>query len=109
MCRVGKGTNYKNGVSPGALPHYNHLLLTLPEDFIPIFIVELTHYEINQKLSRDNARLFFIPLLIEVQKKLISDKYKEVFDYLIHELPKTELVLRTSHFKKITSSFINWE
>lgn len=109
LCRVGKGTNYKNGVSPGALLFYNHLLLTLPEDFIPVFIAELTHYEIYQKLSRNNARLFFIPLLVEMRKKLINDKYKEVFDYLISELPKTEVILRTGYFKKITSSFINWE
>ena len=109
LCRVGKGTNYKNGVSPGALGFYNHILLTLPEDYIPIFIAELTHYEIYQKLSRNNARQFFIPLLVEMRKQLISDKYKEVFDYLISELPKTEGILRNSHFKKITSAFIEWE
>uniref|UniRef100_UPI004049629D hypothetical protein n=1 Tax=Flavobacterium sp. TaxID=239 RepID=UPI004049629D len=109
LCRVGKGTNYKNGVSQGALPYYNHLLLILPEDYIPFFLIELNHYEIYQKLSRSNARNFFIPLLSEMRKNLINDKYKEVFDYLISELPKTEGVLRNSHFKKITSSFINWE
>jgi hypothetical protein len=109
LCRVGKGTNYNNGVSSGSLPFYNHLLLTLPEDYIPIFLTELNHYEIYQKLSRSKARNFFVPLLIEIRKNIISDKYKEVFDYLISELPKTEAVLRNSHFKKITSSFINWE
>lgn len=109
LCRVGKGTNYKDGVSPGALPFYNHLLLTLPDDYMPIFITELAHYEIYQKLSRSKARLNFVPLLIEMRKKLINDKFKEVFDYLISELPKTEGILRNNHFKKITSTFINWE
>lgn len=109
ICRVGKGTNYKNGVSPGALDSYNHILLTLPEEYIPNFIVELCHYEISQKLSRNNARTFFIPILIEMRKNLINDKYKEVFDYLISELPKTNGILGNTHFRKITSSFITWE
>ncbi|ROH96514.1 hypothetical protein EGI15_01590 [Chryseobacterium cucumeris] len=109
LCRVGKGTNYKDGVSPGALPFYNHLLLTLPDDYIPIFITELAHYEIYQKLSRNKARLNFIPLLIEMRKQLINDKFKEIFDYLISELPKTEGILRNNHFKKITSTVINWD
>lgn len=109
LCRIGKGTNYRNGVSAGSLDSYNHIFLTLPDANIPIFITELCHYEIHQKLSRNTARMFFIPLLVEMRKNIINDKYKEVFDYLISELPKSEGILRNNHFKKITSSFVDWE
>jgi hypothetical protein len=109
LCRIGKGTNYNNGISSGSLPYYNHLLLNLPEESMGVFILELTNYEIRQKLTRDKARLNFMPLLIEMRKSIISDKYKEVFDYIINELPKTDSILGNKHYRKITSSFIKWE
>ncbi|WP_288458904.1 hypothetical protein [uncultured Chryseobacterium sp.] len=109
LCRIGKGTTYKDGISTGALPYYNHIFNLLPEKYIPQFIRELFHFEIYNRLYKDIVRMQLVSLLIKMRKNLINDKYKEIFDYLIQELPKTQTILKTDYFKKITSSFLKWQ
>lgn len=109
LCRIGKGTNYMGGVSRGAKEYYDSILLGLPEEYFNILIQELHHFEVFQKLSSERARNGFIEVLVELRKKIIIDKNKEILDYLNENLPKTESVLKNKHFYKITSTIIDWK
>ena len=109
ICRIGKGMNYNNGVSPNGKEYYDHFFTILGEEHIPTFIIELMQFEVQQRLSRNIGRNQGIELLKMVRKNIVNDKYLETLDYLIKELPKSERVLFNTEFKRITSTFLKWE
>ncbi len=109
LCRIGKGMSYKSGVSPNGKEYYDDFFTILGEDHLPQLISELTQFEIQQKLSRTISRNQCIDLLVMVRKNMVNEKYLESIDYLILNFPKSEKIIFNAEFKKITSSFLNWE
>jgi len=109
ICRIGKGISYNRGVSPNAKPYYDEFFTILSEEHIPTLIIQMTEFEVQQRMSTKIGREQTIDLLSNVRKNLVKDKYKETIDYLIKELPKSERVIFNTEFKKITSTFLTWE
>jgi hypothetical protein len=109
LCRIGKGIDYDNGVSFSAKPYYNQFFTIMGEEHFPHFIVELTTFEVQQKLSRLIGRKQGIELLNLVRKNIVNERYLECLDYLIKNLPKSERVVLDSEFKKISSTFLTWQ
>ncbi len=109
LCRLGKGIRYNRGVSPIGKSYYNDFFNLLKDDFIPLFIAELTTFDIQQKLSRPICMEHAISILSEIRKNIINERYIECVDYLIEEFPKTEKVIFNTQFKKLSDSFIEWK
>jgi len=108
ICRIGKGISYENGVSPNAKPHYDFFFSVLGEEYIPLFIVELTQFDIQQQLSSKICRGQCIQLLKKVKENIVNAKYIECLDFLINEFPKSERVIFTAEFKKISGTILKW-
>lgn len=109
MCRIGKGISYDNGVASGAKDYYDAFISLLGDDHFPQIVVELMNFEIQHKISRRIARNQLIEILNMLRKNLINERYIEAIDYLIKEFPKSERIIFNTDFKKISSTFINWQ
>lgn len=109
ICRLGKGMDYKRGISPKGLPLYNSFFEILGEEHVPQFIISLTTPLIQQRLNRKICLEECIEVIKLVKKNIVNEKYIESLDFLIVNLPKTGKVVFDSKFKKITSSFLTWK
>jgi hypothetical protein len=108
LCRIGRGLNYSNGVSPSGKGYYDSFFKMLKDDFIPLFIIQLTTFDVQQKLSRPIAMAQAIEMITEVKHNIINERYVECLDYLLIEFPKTERAIFNTKFKKI-ADFLEWE
>ena len=109
LCRIGKGCTYQSGVSPQGKIVYDRILSIIGDKFIPIFIIELASFDLQQRLSRSIGMKQGIEMINVVKKSVINERYIECLDYLIQEFPKSERAIFNSHFKKISSGFIDWK
>lgn len=108
LCRIGRGLTYSRGVSPKGKEFYDKFFNMLKDDFIPLFISQLTSFDIQQKLSRNISMEQAIEMIEEVKKNIINERFVESLDYLLSEFPKTEKSIFNTKFKKLTSEFIDW-
>lgn len=108
LCRLGRGVSYKNGVSPGGKSYYDLFFSIIGEKYFPQFIVELVNFEIIQNLSNKIRMEQCLEILNILKKNIVNEKYIEVINYLLANLNKTEKILLTAEFQKLTKSFIKW-
>jgi len=108
LCRIGRGYSFKRGVSPSGKQYYDRFFNMLKDDFIPLFIIELCEFDIQQKLGRNISMEQALEMISEVKQNIINERYIESLDYLLSEFPKTEKAIFNSQFKKLTNNFITW-
>lgn len=108
LCRIGRGYSYKRGVSPSGKIYYDKFFNMLKDEFIPLFIIQLSEFDIQQKLGRSISMEQALEMITEVKQNIINERYIESLDYLLAEFPKTNKAIFNSHFKKLTGSYIDW-
>ncbi|MEH3112587.1 hypothetical protein [Pedobacter terrae] len=107
-CRIGRGYNYENGVSPKSKPLYEKFFSLMREDFLPAFFALITKIKVRTKLRNSISINQFMQILKQLRSTAVTPKYQEVLDYLITNIPKDSEAMMTSEYKKITGSFITW-
>jgi hypothetical protein len=107
-CRIGRGVNYRNGVSPQGKPLYDQFFNIMREDYLPQFLTALTNIEVRVKLWNSLAKSQLVDLLKLIRVNIINERYLEAIGYLIKNIPHDSDAALSSDFKKITSSFLKW-
>ncbi|MEM7206440.1 MAG: hypothetical protein AAF434_01320 [Pseudomonadota bacterium] len=108
MCRIGRGVNYCNGVSPRGKGYYDHMLSMLGDKYAAHAMAILTHYEIQRKLGSSVARLQAKQALETIKQSVVNDRLNECLDYLIGKIENTGKCVLDSDFKKLSAQYINW-
>lgn len=109
LCRIGKGINYQNGVSPEGKEFYDMFFSLMGEQYVPELIISLTDNRIQQRLGNKIVLSQAVQVLKLIRKNVVNEKFLESLDYLIEEFPKSEKVVFNDKFKKITSTFLSWD
>jgi hypothetical protein len=106
--RIGRGTNYEGGVSPKGKLLYDHLFSIIGESFFPEIMVGLTTLEVRSKIRNEIAKRQLVSLLKVIKKNVVNERYLESLDYLINNIPSNSEAMLSKEFRKITSTFLNW-
>ena len=108
MCRIGRGVNYCNGVSPRGKGYYDHILSILGDKYAPHAMAILTHYEIQRKLGAAVCRAQAKQALQTIKQSVINARINECLDYLIGKIETTGKCVLDAEFKKLSAEYINW-
>ncbi|CUU79185.1 Uncharacterised protein [Campylobacter hyointestinalis subsp. hyointestinalis] len=109
MCRIGKGVEYCQGVSPKGKLYYDNILNMLGDTHIPHLIASLTHYEIQRKLEKNICRKHAKDILVNIKSTIINERLIECLDYLIAKIDTNGKCVFETEFKKLSSSYIQWD
>lgn len=107
-CRIGNGVSYNTGVSPAGKAVYDSILNMLGDDNIVQVIISLYRYDIYNLLSNSNCRNHAVQILTNLRTNVVSEKLKQILDHLITNGQSLEKILKTTEFKTLASSHINF-
>lgn len=107
-CRIGNGVSYNLGVSPSGKSIYDSILNMLGDDNIIQALITLYRQEIYYLLSNSNCKNNAVQILINLRVNVVSDKVKQILDYLISNGSVLEKTLKTTEFKTLASSHIDF-
>ncbi|EPQ9287643.1 hypothetical protein ACUXXQ_000281 [Escherichia coli] len=107
-CRIGNGVSYNTGVSPLGKPIYDSILNMLGDDNIVQVIIAFYNQEIYHLLSNKNCRKHAVQILTDIRTNVVSDKLKQILDYLIVNGDTLEKTMKTTEFKALASSHIKF-
>lgn len=108
-CRIGRGLSYHDGVSPAGLALYDTFLGMLDDRGIIHGIISLFRPEINSKLTADICQKHLASVLAIVRPLAISDRLKQVLDYLIADIPNAHKANLRKEFKELSVPLIRWK
>lgn len=108
MCRIGRGVNYCNGVSPRGKVYYDNLLSLLGDKYSPIAISTLTHYEIQRKLEQRECRKQARLALEIIKQNVVNARLSECLDYLINQIEQNGRCVLNSDFKQLSAQYVTW-
>ena len=108
-CRIGRGLSYRNGVSPGGLPLYDAFWGMMDDDGIIECILSLYNSDVNSKLDNSICQKHLSDILNILRPLAISDRLKEVLDFLLTDISKAHRANRSKEFKDLSSPFIEWK
>ncbi|TMX38441.1 hypothetical protein [Vibrio sp. Hep-1b-8] len=107
-CRIGNGVSYNTGVSPSGKVVYDSILNMLGDDNIVQVLIALYRQDIYYLLSNSNCRNHAVQILTNLKTNVVSDKLKQILDHLISNGQTLEKTLKTTEFKTLASSHINF-
>lgn len=107
MCRIGKGMSYNNGVSPRGRIYYDRFISLLGDQFAPIALAVLSHYELQGKLEREICRQQACEALAVLKAGVVNQRLLECIDFLITNLPGTGRAVFDSRFKSLSAGYIS--
>ncbi|MDP1980483.1 hypothetical protein [Undibacterium sp.] len=108
ICRIGKGTQYNNGVSPRGLVYYNRIISMLGDQYTPTALAVLASYEIQNQLANPLCRHQACLALGILKTGVVNERLLESIDFLLEYLPQNGRVLFDTRFKALTSGYITW-
>ncbi|MEM9459808.1 MAG: hypothetical protein AAGF11_36865 [Myxococcota bacterium] len=108
MCRIGRGVNYCNGVSPRGKAYYDRLLQMLGDQYAPYAMTALTHYEVQRKLGSTVARQQARTALEIVKQSVVNTRLVECLDFLIVGIETNGRCIFDSRFKQLSMGYIKW-
>lgn len=108
ICRVGKGIPYCQGVSPSGQPLYDKFFSLLGDHNIVLLLLAMHSNEVRGMLDNKFCRQHMLDVMAIVEKNVISDRIKEILEYVkanAHVLHKIHV---DSKYKELTKNHINW-
>lgn len=108
LCRIGNGVTYNNGVSPGARRYYDQVLSYAGDQYAPMVMELLNHYELRSNLGSATCRQQAKQALEAVKPNVINQRLNECLDYLITNIEATAGCVRDPNFKKLSVGHITW-
>lgn len=107
-CRIGRGLSYRNGVSPAGQPQYDQFLGMMDDNGIVHCVLSMFHPEINAKLGGRICQQHLDAILNILKPLAISDRLKEVLDFLLADISKAHAANHSKEFRELSSPFIRW-
>jgi hypothetical protein len=107
-CRIGRGLTYRSGVSPDGRPLYDNFFSLMDDDGIINCILIIFHPTINSKLNNTICQNHLEAILKILRPLAISDRLKEILEFLISDIPNASKANRNPKFRELSSPFINW-
>ena len=108
MCRIGRGISYCRGVSPRGMVYYDRMIALLGDQFTPLALATLTHYELQAKLDSAIAREQACMALTVLRAGVVNQRLVECIDFLLANLPNSGKVFFDSRFKTLSAGYIAW-
>ncbi|MDV6225650.1 hypothetical protein R2G56_05070 [Nitratireductor aquimarinus] len=108
ICRIGNGVSYNNGVSPGARGYYDQVLGYAGDNYAPMIMALLSHYEIKTSLSNSTCRKQAKKALEVVKPNVINPRLIECLEYLIDKIEDSASCVSDSRFKELSAGHIQW-
>ncbi len=107
MCRIGRGLSYHEGVSPAGRPMYDQFLGLLSDEGVEQCIISMFAPEINVKLENSICQQHLVEVLGILKRITISDRLKQVLDFLLSAPDKAYRARSFTKFQELTSTFIH--
>jgi hypothetical protein len=104
-CRIGRGINYNQGVSPGARPSYDHILSQAGDQHVGLVFKALRHFSVQSRLSSAIARAQAKLALVEVRKNVINARLIECLDYLIVKIEGNAKAPLSKEFEELAAAY----
>lgn len=108
ICRVGKGCNYQEGVSPNGKPLYDRLFSMIGDKHIPYLLVAMHSPEIANNLKNPYCHKHMVQVLHIVQANIINERLKEIFTYLENKSSILDKIHHETQYRKLTENHIKW-
>ena len=108
LCRIGRGLSYNNGVSPRGRVYYDRLLTLLGDQYAPMALAALAHYEIQNQLDKEICRQQAVAALQVLKTTVVNARLIEAIDFLLAHLPANGKAVFDARFKALTAGYINW-
>jgi len=108
-CRIGRGLSYRDGVSPGGRQLYDSFLGMMNDDGIASCVSACFLPEINAKLTNVICQRHFSEVLAILRPLAISDRLKEVLEYLNANVTLAHTAYRDKRFRDLSTPFISWK
>ena len=108
MCRLGRGINYCEGVSPGGKKYYDAILAIAGDKYTPHVMASLSHFEVKNKLHSQISRNHLKAALAIVKTTVINARLVECLDYLIANIDSGIGCVDNAEFKKLSAGYIKW-
>jgi hypothetical protein len=108
MCRIGKGVNYNEGVSPGGRRYYDAILALAGDKYTPHVMVSLSEFEIRNRLGNAICCKHAKAALTIVKANVINQRLLECLDYLLANIDSNHNCVSNSEFKKLSTGYIKW-
>jgi hypothetical protein len=108
MCRIGRGVNYCEGVSPSGRKYYDSILGLAGDKFAPHAMASLSHFEVKNKLHNSLCRKHAKAALEIVKTTVINARLVECLDYLIANIDLGVGYVDNADFKKLSAGYIKW-
>jgi len=109
MCSIGNGVNYCNGVSPGSKQYYDAIISFAGDKYAPHVMASLAEFEIRNRLHSEVCRGNAKAALEILKQNLINQRLIECVDYLISNIESDPNCVNDTHFKRLSSGYINWQ
>ncbi len=107
-CRIGRGLQYRQGVSPAGVPMYDQFLRLLDDTGIVHAIISLFAPEINSKLQSQICQSHLAAVLTILRSTAISERIQQALEFLQADLPNAYKANRKQTFVELTRPIINW-
>jgi hypothetical protein len=101
LCRIGRGLNYCQGVSPRGKELYNSFFTLLNDDGIIVFIKCLYDTSINFKLKNEICQEHFLSILQLLKPIAVSERIQEILEHLISNSTRAYSVLKSPHYEQL--------
>lgn len=107
ICRVGKGTNYCDGVSPNGRELYDNFFALLGDKNIGLVLTNMHSFEICSTLHNQICLKQMLCILNILKTNAISDRLKEIIDYLIKKEQILYNIHRTKEYQELSRPIID--
>lgn len=108
ICRIGNGVSYNSGVSPAGRPVYDSFIEKLGDDNIVQALLVFYRPELYVVLSNQYCKKNAVEILSSMRKNVVSDKLKQIVDYLIANAANIDKVMRSTEFKALAATHISF-
>lgn len=108
VCRVGKGINYCDGVSPKGMPFYDQFFKLLGDDNIVHAICAMHSQEVSSLLTNKNCQTHMIKILQGFKENVISERLNEILDFLIQRPALLSKIHEDKAYKELTKNHLTW-
>jgi hypothetical protein len=108
ICRIGKGIPYGQGVSPSGKPMYDKFFSLLGDNNIVLTLIAMHSNEVRGMLDNKICQQHMLAVLSIIEQNAISDRIKEILNYLKDNVNIFNKIHTDSKYKELTKNHINW-
>lgn len=107
ICRIGKGINYNNGVSPNGRILYDKFFKLLGDDNIKLLLEQMHSYEVRVKIDNNYGQINMIEILNLLKENIVSERLQEIVDFLLTKKTLLHKIHNDKNYKDIAGQHIN--